>query len=376
MAGGGTRSVRTSEARSSGKRGYHARIVAASPSSHEDLSELVSRMARRRPWEPWERPFRFLLDSRVFRLLCDPRQAAALESFRASLARLRLAPEGGLPDLEMTPLAILDAIGVEPPVFPGLPYLPEGMATIEDVEVGIVLREMILTAFRKAPELEAASLKRRVDELRTATDPAAHDLFDLCLTRFVSRDKFEAEILEHLTLDALFTFRFPEEYQERMTHLMNSFLVSNSAQVAGLTKVRRLKVFWEKSRERILRKNPDARGEIFTVGQEMRPRRYKDFLGWEVIHYSVLGYPGKRVDPVVAFTPEPADRLRARCKAHKTALRAFLDEISPEELAGELRPATAAWRPGWLVPCRADGTLEAPVSTGEVGVWVGSGSAT
>lgn len=90
-----------------------------------------------------------------------------------------------------------------------------------------------------------------------------------------------------------------------------------------------------------------------------------------MIHYSVLGYPGKRVDPVVAFTPEPADRLRARCKAHKTALRAFLDEISPEELAGELRSVMSAWRPGWLVPCRVDGTFEAAVSTGEVVVWSG-----
>lgn len=115
-----------SGARSSGKRGYHARIVAASPSSHEDLSELVSRMARRRPWEPW------------------------------------------------------------------------------------------------------------------------------------------------LTLDALFTFRFPEEYQERMIHLMNSFLLSNTAQVSGLSKVRRLKVFWDKSRERILKKNPYARGEIVAVGQKIQ----------------------------------------------------------------------------------------------------------
>lgn len=341
-----------------------------SPSSTPpNLCKLIVKGTRRRPWEPRKTPFRFLLDSRVFRLLCDPKQATALEGFRASLARLRLAPEGVLPDLEMTPLAILDAIGVEPPMFPGLTYLPESMANLKDVEVGMVLRETILAKFQKAPELEPANLKRRVDELRAATDPAAHELIDLCLTRFVSRDKFEEEILEQLTLDALFTFRFPEEYQERMNHLFNSFLLSNTAQVSGLSKVRRLKVFWDKSRERILKRNPNARGEIFTAGQEMRPRTYKDFLGWEVVHYSVLGYRGKRVDPVIAFTPEPEDRLRAKCKAHKTALRAFLDEISREELAGELRPVMSAWRPGWLVPFRMDGTFEAPVSTGEVVVW-------
>ncbi|HEX7184391.1 MAG TPA: hypothetical protein VF756_21370 [Thermoanaerobaculia bacterium] len=333
--------------------------------------DLVARRSRRGPGGRRERPFRFLLDGRLFRLLCDPGQTAALDSFRASLAHLGLAPEGGLPDLEMTPLAILDVIGVEPPQFPALPYLPKGMATLEDVEVGILLKEQIQKAFRNAPELEPSSLKRRVEELRQTTDPAAHELFDLCLTRFVSRDKFEDDILEQLIFDALFTFRFPEEYRERMNHLFNSFLLNDKTQVSGLTKVRRLKVFWDKSLERILKKYPKARGEILAVDQEMKPKTYRDFLGWEVIHYSVLGYARKWIHPVIAFTPEPEDRLRAKCKAHKTALRAFLDEIPREELAGELRPWIRAWTPGWLVPCRADGTFEAAVSTGEVPIWAG-----
>jgi len=319
-------------------------------------------------------PFRFLLDSRLFRLLCGPGQTAALDSFRAALAHHRLAPEGGLPELEMTPLAILDVIGVEPPSFPGLPSLPKSMATLTASEIAIVLKEAIQKEFGKAPELDPASLKRRVDELRKTTDPAAHELFDLCLTRFVSREKFEEDIVEQLTFDALFKFRFPEEYRGRMSHLFNSsLLLSHDTKVAGLTKVRRLKVFWDTSLERILKNNPMERGEILAVDQEMRPRRFKDFLGWEVIHYSVLGYARKRVHPVIAFSLEPEDRLRARCKALKTAIRAFLDEIPREELAGELRPHVRAWTPGRLVPCRADGTLEAAVSTGEVLVWAGDG---
>lgn len=266
----------------------------------------------------------------------------------------------------MTPLAILDVIGVEPPQFPALPYLPETMATLKAVEVGIVIKESIQKEFGKAPGLDPASLQRRVDELRQRTDPAAHELFDLCLTRFVSREKFEEEILEQLIFDALFTFRFPEEYRARMAHLFNSFLLNEKTQVSALTKVRRLKTFWDKSLERLLRKHPRARGEVLAVDQEMKPKTYKDFLGWEVIHHSVLGYARTLVHPVIAFAPEPEDRLRARCRAHKTALRTFLDEIPQEELAGELRPWIQAWTPGWLVTCREDGTLEAAVSTGEV----------
>lgn len=328
-----------------------------------NLGDLVSRRAGRGRLGRRDRPFRFLLDSRVFRVLCEP---AALDSFRAGLACWRLAPEGGLPNLELTPLAVLDVIGVEPPQFPSLPYLPDSMATLEDVEVGIVIKGSIQKEFEKVPELDPESLKKRVDELRQTTDPAAHELFDLCLTRFVSRDKFEEEILEQLIFDALFTFRFPEEYRARMAQLFNSFLLNSKTQVSGLTKVRRLKTFWDRSLERLLRKHPRTRGEVLAVDQEMRPRTYKDFLGWEMVHHSVLGIARTLVHPVIAFTPEPEDRLRARCRAHKTALRAFLDEIPQEELAGELRPWIRAWTPGWLVTCREDGTLEAAVSTGEV----------
>jgi hypothetical protein len=271
----------------------------------------------------------------------------------------------------MTPLAVLDVIGVEPPRFLPLPYLPESMATLKPAEVGFVLKASIESDFGTAPELELENLRWCVEALREATDPTAHDVFDLCLTRFVTGDTFRDEILEQLAFDALVTSRFPEEYRERMAHLFTAFLLMEKVQVAALTKVRRLKGFWDKSLERILRKNPMARGEILALGQEMRPRTYKDFLEWEVVHYSVLGLARKRMQPVIGFSLEPEDRLRARCQAHKTALRAFLDEIPRHELAGELRPRIGAWRPGWLVPCRVDGTLGEAISTGEVPVWVG-----
>jgi hypothetical protein len=345
--------------------GYHARIVASSPSPPPDLRDLVARTTRGGRSARRERPFRFLLDSRLFRHLCDPRKATALDSFRASLASQGLAPEGGLPDLEMTPLAILDVLGVEPPRFPAIP-LPATMANLKAVEVGRLLVETIRKEFETAPELEALNLQQSAEELRQKVNPAAHELFDLCLARFVSGEELKEKILVQLTFDALFTFRFPEEHREQMTHLFNSFLLNNETKVSGLTRVRLLKVFWDGSFERLLKKHPGARGEVLAVDQAMTPRTFKDFLGWEVIHYSILGYARKRVHPVIAFAPEPGVRLTARCKAHKTALRAFLDQIPSEELAGVLRPLMSAWRPGWLVPCRADGTFETPMSTGEV----------
>ena len=346
--------------------GYHAGFV--------EMIDLDARWTRRWRNGRRERPFRFLLDGGLFRSLCAPGQAAALDNFRVALGRLGFAADSRLPDLEMTPLAILDVIGVEPPRLSVRPRLPGDMAALETSEIGTVINRAIQRELEKAPELKPARLRQRVDELRQATDPAAHELFDLCLTRFVARDKFEEDILEPLIFDAFFTFRFPEEVRARMTDFLNSSLLEHSGSIAGLSKVRRLKVFWDRSLERILKKHPMARGDILAVDQEMRPRMYGDFLGWEVIHYAVLGYGRgrRRLHPVIAFSPEPEERLRARCRAHKTALRAFLDEISPAELAGdEVRPRMTALTPGWLVPCRADGTVEAPMSTGEVPVWAG-----
>lgn len=73
-----------------------------------------------------------------------------------------------------------------------------------------MINRAIQREFEKAPELEPARLRQRVDELRQTTDPAAHELFDLCLTRFVTLDKFEEDTLEPLIFDAFSTFRFPE----------------------------------------------------------------------------------------------------------------------------------------------------------------------
>lgn len=334
-----------------------------------DLTELVARGTRRWRGGRRERPFRFLLDGRLFRLLCEP---AALGRFRAAMAHLRLAPAGGLPDLEMTPLAVLDAMGVEPPRLPPSPSLPEDFATLEeDIESVILIKNLIQKELEQAPELEPWGLMWRVEALRDMTAPVAHELVDLCLTRFVCRDTSVEEILEQLAFDGLFTFRFPMVLRERMGDLFNSLLAFNEVPVSGLTRVRRLKGFWDKSLERILKRHPRARGEILAVDQEMRPRTYGDFLGWEVIHHAVLGYGRKRLHPVIAFSLEPEERLRAQCRAHKTALRAFLDEIDPEELRTSFRPLLRAWTPGWLVSCRGDGTVAGAISTGEVGVWAG-----
>jgi len=337
------------------------------PLTQPDLTELAARVVRRDFRGRREHRFRYLLDSRLFRLLCRPGQTDALDGFQGSLARHRLAPEGGLPDLEMTPLAVLDALGIEHPQFPTLP-LTKSLIELSTLDLSTVLVRTMRDEFAKNPELQTPGLRQRAEELRQKTDPAAHPLFDQCLTSFVSREDAEDRVLSQLALDALFTYRFPEEIQDEMSHFFDGILFDTKEKISGFSKVRLLKVYWTRSYDRVVRKHPEARGEIQSITREMASRRSKDFLGWEIIHHAVLGYPGKRIQPVIAFTADSEATLKARSRAYKTALRAFLDDIPREELATELRPRLNAWKPGWLVPC-PDGTFDSAVSTGELPIY-------
>jgi hypothetical protein len=305
---------------------------------------------------------RYLLDGRLFRLLCDPGQAAALETFRASLVRLRLAAVGALPDFEMTPFGVFDAIGVKLPRIPTFD-LPEGLT---HVETGSHLIGWTRNELEQAPSLQAERLRSRVEELRQATGPEILDLFDLCLTRCVEREDFEGTLHLQLSFDYVFRRRYPERLRERMLKMLQGSLFDPGVKISGLTRMRVIKVMWDRSYEWLL-KTREARGEIQEVDQEIRPIHFQDYLAWEAIHHAVLGYPAETTfHPVIAFTPDPEETLVARSRAYKTALRLFLDSFPPEERAGLLRPRMDAWKPGWLVSCREDGTLGEPISTGEL----------
>lgn len=313
---------------------------------------------------------RYLIDSRLFRRLCDSGEAALLDNFRASVARHGLAPEGALPPLELTPFAFLDAIGVEPAPYNVFP-LPAAVTrkSKENLTLTTLLAKMARDHYAKMPELQASFLKERVEEMRKKTDPAAHELFDLCLTRLVSREGFEESVHGHLAFDYLYRFRFPEVVREDIFEFLAASLFAAGESVSGLSKVRIIRVLWERSYERLLRRNPGARAEVQVLDRVMDPKTFKDFLAWEVLHHAILGFGKKRVHPVTSFTPDPEETVKTRCSAYKSALRAFLDQIDQEELSTTLRPPIRAWKPGVLVPCGEDGAFASVIQTGDLPVF-------
>lgn len=308
--------------------------------------------------------YRYLLDGRLFRFLCDPGQAASLETFRGSLEQFRHAAPGSLLDFEMTPLAVHDAIGAEPPPIVPMKF-PEG-PDLRAADLSMKAIEVIQKVFVNALEYQEEALGQLAAERRQRIDPAAHELFDLCVTRYLASEGWLERLQHQLIFDSLFRLRFPEPYREDAFHLFAASMLDTNPRVAGLTKVRLLRVFWDRQYERLLKKSPQAKAEIQAADRELKPRTYDDYLTWDLIHHAVLGYAGEQVQPVIAFTPDTEQVLEIRCRAHKTAFRAFLDQILEGELATVFRTDLQALKPGWLVPCREDGTLGAPISTGEL----------
>lgn len=329
----------------------------------------VPGVARRRRRGRIEGTFRYLLDSRVFRLLCTPEPTDALGRFRASLERQGLLVEGSLPPLELTPLAFLDVMGIEPPQIEVLPLTPNVIKTEESFMITGFVAKQAKDFLAKAPDLQADALRKRVEELREKTDPAAHGLIDSSLTRFVSPKGFEDRLHGHLAFDFLYRYRFPEVCREEIFEFLAASLFAAGESVSGLSKARIIKALWDRSYEKLLRKYPGTREKIQALDREMRLKTYREYLDWEVVHYSVLGSDGEPIRPVMSFSPDPGETLKARSSAYKSALRAFLDQIDREELATTLKPRLNAWKPGLLIPVLEDGSIETVISTGHLPVF-------
>jgi hypothetical protein len=318
-----------------------------------------------------ETAVRFLLDSRLFRRLCAPGQEAAVASFRAAVLDLGVVPGKVLPALELTPMAFLAALGVDPPQLDTFPLPAAVLKSGESLMATSLIAKLVEPRFREAPELQPDHLRKRVAELREATEPAAHDLVDLCMTSVVSREGFETLILRQLSFDFLYRFPFPDVLRDEVFHFLCASLFGTGDTVAGMSKMRIIKVIWDRAYPRLLKANPGARGEIQALDREMKLRTRKDFLDWELVHHAVLGCEADNgFRPVTAFTPEPGEKIRARAIAYKCALRAFLDPITRDDLV-TLRPKLEAWSPGTLVPVQEDGTFESLVSTADLPLFGG-----
>jgi len=324
-----------------------------------------------------ETSVRYLLDSRLFRLLRTPGREKMLENFRASLVRHGLVPEGGnLPRLEMTPMGFLAGLGIDPPAFDPFPLPPSVLKGGEHSMAAAVLVKLAGEKFRGAPEIKPEQLEKRIEELKQKSDPAARELIDISTATLLSNSSFTERIYNQLSLDYLYKYPFPEVLREEMFEFLCASLVAAGETVAGLSKMRSVKLIWDRAYEQLLRGNPGARGEIQALDREMRLWNRKDFLEWEMVHHAVLGQGAikDRIDPVTAFSLAAPEKLKARAIAYKTALRSFLDQIGHDDLL-KMRPQFDAWKPGLLVPCEEDGTFEAPVSTGDLPIYLGRAAA-
>jgi hypothetical protein len=311
-----------------------------------------------------------LLDSRVFRQLCAPGRESVLANFRASLADQGFAAgDGSLPPLELSPLGLLAVLGVDPPRFDPIPLSPDAVKSGEYLAAMTLVIKLVEPKFRDANELQTEALTDRVDDLRKVVSPEALDLFDLCVGRVAARDNFRDPIIRQLSFDYLFRYSFPDHLREEVFQFFCASLFAAGESVAGLSKMRAVKVLWDRAYPRLLKTNPASRAELQALDRDMKLRTRKDFLGREVIHHAILGYETEDgFNPVTAFAPESEEQLRARSIAYKSALRVFLDQITPSDLE-KISYKIEDWKPGAIAPCLEDGGFLPPVTTGDLPVY-------
>jgi hypothetical protein len=312
----------------------------------------------------------FLLDSRVFRQLCTPGKESVLAGFRASLVSQGFAAgDGSLPRLELSPLGLLAVLGVDPPRFEPILLPPDTAKSSEYLPAMTLVVKLVEPKFRDANELQTDALLQRVDDLRLTVSPEALDLFDLCVSEIAARESFRDPIVRQLAFDYLFRYSFPDHLREEVFQFFCASLFAAGESVAGLSKMRAVKVLWDRAYPRLLKTNPASRAELQALDRDMKLRTRKDFLGREVIHHAVLGYETEDgFNPVTAFAPESEEKIRARCIAYKSALRVFLDQITPSDLE-KISYKIEDWKPGAITPCLEDGGFLPPVTTGDLPVY-------
>lgn len=312
----------------------------------------------------------FLLDSRVFRHLCAPGKEPVLTGFRASLASHGFVSEdGSLPRLELSPLGFLAALGIDPPRFEPIPLPPDVAKSNEYLPAMTLVIKLVEPKFREASELQTEVLTNRAEDLRKTVSPEALDLYDLCVTDVAARAGFRDPVVRQLAFDYLFRYSFPDHLREEVFQFFCASLFAAGESVAGLSKMRAVKVLWDRAYPRLLKANLTLRAELQALDREMKLRTRKDFLGREVIHHAILGYEtDDGFNPVTAFAPESEEKIRARSIAYKSALRVFLDQITPDDL-DKISYKIEDWKPGAIAPCLEDGGFLPPVTTGDLPVY-------
>lgn len=312
----------------------------------------------------------YLLDGRLFRQLCAQGREASLAGFRASLARHGLVAEAGLlPALELSPMGFLSVLGIDPPRFDAIPLPPDTAKSSEYLTAMTLVLKLIEPKFREAPELQPEVLRKRVDDLRQAVNPEALDLFDLCVTQIAAREGFHDPVVRQLAFDYLFRYPFPDHLREEVLQFFFASLFAAGESVAGLSKMRAVKTLWDRAYPRLLKGNLAERAEIQALDREMKLRTRKDFLAREVIHHTILGYETEDgFNPVTAFTHDSEEKIKTRCVAYKSALRVFLDTITPDDL-DKIGFKLKDWKPGTLAACQDDGTFDSLIGTGDLQVY-------
>lgn len=294
----------------------------------------------------------YLLDNNIYSIL--RRTPGAFRKFNATIRETGIIPTNDV-KLRMTTSSIIEAVGV----------------TLKDPEINIpsnIIKGTVSDIFSYLLKtaktyFESAIIKNDFIEKATIesafTIPEAKELEEKCVWKPLSSNNFEKLLAQDLALDFAFKFDFPNrmDYDLHDKFFVNA-LFTDFELIAGVSKFRLAKKFWDKHHQKIRKVNSHQLDTIDEINKSLKLKKFQDFLDCDIVHFVTVGdYVQKTFRPTVAFTTDEGQVIVNRVMAYKTYID-YLKENLDENLKTIFTPTIEKWRQGILVFCNPDGTIK------------------
>jgi hypothetical protein len=307
----------------------------------------------------------WLLDNNVFRNLTSSPDGVALRTLNDALERLPLLRNGDLTALKMTPMGVLEALGVVPP---GAPPIRIGPAMVHRPAHEVA--EHLLTQFKnflaKSVILSRSSLEQAAEAQRKFTTYEAQTLFDICVMHPINTAGFHETVLTCIAFDYLYKFQFPRPLTREMHHFFVAGLFSTKGLASHLGKFRVARRMWEELYPKLLAANPGREHHLELYNRSMSIKNARDYLDCDIVHFLSIGYDtGADHLPVAVFTQDDLHVLVDRVSVFKSVLHVTRSLLTAEARA-QLSPDALNHEGGVIIHCTEDCKIDACVPVAKI----------
>ncbi|WP_175107478.1 hypothetical protein [Pararobbsia alpina] len=300
----------------------------------------------------------FLLDTNLFRLACKSSNGAFIIQLNSELGRYPYLKNDDITAFKMTPFGLLEYLGIVPPKAPII-SIPSSVASSKS---GTVIAGHVIKEAKKfyvaRPELSVEHLSKKCEE-RKYVDPAAIDLFDICVEHPLRSESVERTIINALAFDYLYKYVFSENLLRNVLPFLFASFFLDDAQSSSVSKFRLSKRLWDKGKA--FRKNaPDEQAGISfeELDKAMQIKNQQDYLDGDIVHFVAYGmsHEGQQCR-VVAFTCDDNATVANRVIVHRNIGELIYAACEPD--MKQRFEQVVSRQAGYVVTCDSTGRFTA-----------------